>query len=292
MKRRGIKRRLDRLGGWLANTILRTIHAALRLLPPDRRVALGGAVGRTLLVRVPFIRKRADRNLALIYPMMPPEERAAAIAACGDNFGRVAVEQGMMGTFIARTDRFRPTGPGWDIARAEIAAGRAVVFASAHYGNWEAIRALFKAEGLSVAGVYRPHNNPFFNADFVASLEEVDETTFAKGSGTKDLIRHVREGGAVMILIDQKQTGSPLFDFLGHPAETALTPAKLALTSDAPLIPALARRMEDGTHFEAWLGAPIAQGTPEEMTEAVNAALTEGIERAPEQWFWFHRRWR
>ena len=144
-----------------------------------------------------------------------------------------------------------------------------------------------------MAAVYRSHNNPYFDADFKAALEVVRPAAFAKGKeGMRGLIRHVRKGGVAAVLVDQKQTGAPKIPFLGHPAETTTSVAKLAAATGALLIPTVCRRLSDGVSFEVLLGDPVPHGDEEEMMRAVNDQLSAWIDETPEQWCWYHRRWR
>ncbi|MBB5516236.1 KDO2-lipid IV(A) lauroyltransferase [Rubricella aquisinus] len=275
---------------WAANGLLRLYGRALRGLSYPNRVKVGAAVGRGLFARIPTARKRTFQNLERVAPTFDARK---ILRETSDNFGRVLVEETMMTEFLADPARFHVGGDGWADTLDALDAGRGPVIVTAHYGNWEGIRAAIRFAGHQMACVYRPHNNPHYNADFVASLHEVDPNAFPKGKeGTRGLVRHLRSGGGVMILADQKQTGAPLLPFLGHEAETALSPAKLALANDMPLIPAISRRRTDGMSFDVIFGTPITPSTPEQMMTDANAQLSDWIMEAPAQWFWFHRRWR
>lgn len=282
-----------RIADWLANSGLRIFNLALRPLPYAKRVAVGGAVGRAVFTRVPVARRRITRNLDRILPDLAPERRTAIIRGVADNFGRVLVEEGMMREMCAEPGRFHVSGPGWPLFLEAAARGEAPIIVTAHFGNWEGVRTVARDAGFPLAAVYRPHNNPYYNADFVASIEVTSPINFPKGmEGTRALMRHVKAGGPSMVLIDQKQTGAPELPFLGHPAETALTPAKLARSNKRLLIPAISRRRSDGLSFDVIYGAPIPPGSAEEMMRGANDALSHWITETPEQWFWFHRRWR
>lgn len=287
------RERLTDIWHYLSNGVLRLLKVLLRPLPYATRLRAGAWFGRNVMMRLPAARARVERNLDLVMPELDAAARARLIAGIGDNFGRVLVEEMFMAEVAADPSRFRASGPGLDILKAQRQAGKGAVIASAHYGQWEAARLSGRALGVAIAGVYRAHNNPYYNADFVAALRTVTPEAFSKGrQGTRDLVRHLRGGGVAAILVDQKQTGAPLLDFLGHPAETTLTAAKLALSMDIPLIPAISIRAKDGISFDSVFGAPIPPGDEAAMMQAVNDQLGAWILERPEQWFWFHRRWR
>ncbi|SOH95409.1 KDO2-lipid IV(A) lauroyltransferase [Monaibacterium marinum] len=288
-----IQRRLTDIGHYLSNAVLRVLGKALRLLPYSRRLRVGSWIGRAVLMRVPAARKRVHRNLDMVMPQLTKADRDRLITGIGDNFGRVLVEEMMMADVVSDPTRFRASGDGLEALVTAQEQGRGAIIASAHYGNWEGARASALAQGVEIAGVYRTHNNPYYNADFVAALRTLSPNAFSKGrQGTRDLIKHLRGGGVAEILVDQKQTGAPLIDFLGHPAETTLTAAKLALSMNIPLIPVITFRAADGETFDSVFAAPIPPSDEHTMMAAVNDQLSVWIRERPEQWFWFHRRWR
>ena len=110
-------------------------------------------------------------------------------------------------------------------------------------------------------------------------------------SGMRKLIKHLRGGGVMAILIDQKMRLGVPIDFLGHPAMTSTDIADLALRYELPLIPAYALRTTDGTHFRVELEAPIPHTDPVTMTQAVTDSLAARIRTDPTEWYWLHRRW-
>jgi len=285
--------RLTDIFHYLSNGILRVLGRVILMFPYSKRLKIGSWIGRNILVRIPAASKRINQNLDRILPDLTTTQRAKLITGVGDNFGRVLVEEMMMPDVIADPSRFRATGAGLDALEASRTDGKGAIIASAHYGNWDGGRVSALERGVEIGGVYRAHNNPYYNADFVASLRALSPNAFSKGrQGTRDLIRHLRNGGSVAILVDQKQTGAPLIDFLGHPAETTLTAAKLALSMKIPLIPVVSFRADDGESFDSVFGDPIPHTDEHTMMVAVNDQLSAWILERPEQWFWFHRRWR
>ena len=104
-------------------------------------------------------------------------------------------------------------------------------------------------------------------------------------------VRHLRGGGMGPLLYDVSAPG-PILPFLGHPAQTSLSAAEIALKIDAVMIPYFGIRQVDGLSFEVEVEAPIAHDTPENMLLAMNARLEAQIARNPSQWFWVHRRWK
>ena len=135
--------------------------------------------------------------------------------------------------------------------------------------------------------------NRYFNGHYVRAISRIGTPLFPRGKkGLGDMVRHLRGGGMLGLLVDQSMShGAPL-SFFGKTALTALSAAELALKYNALVIPTYAVRQPDGLSFEITVEAPIPDGTPEAMTQALNDSLESIVRRNLDQWFWIHRRWK
>ncbi len=111
-------------------------------------------------------------------------------------------------------------------------------------------------------------------------------------SGMGQMLRHLKGGGMLGILPDQRMGSGVPLSFFGQPALTGISAAEMALKYGADLIPTYAIRQPDGLTFRIVVDAPIPRGTPEAMTQALNDNLEALIRQYPDQWFWIHRRWK
>lgn len=265
---------------------------ALRL-PYERRLQLSAAVASRLLAPVLGWRARVRANLALVRPDLPRAEVERLARAVPAHFGRNLVEHFSGAEFTRRAAASPVSGPGLAAAEAARDAGRPIVFVTAHLGNYEAARAAMTARGFRIGVLYRPMSNPAFNPHYVAALEALGRPAFPRGRrGLAEMLKFLREGGALGILIDQHVSrGTPL-TFFGHTAYTALSAAEMALRHNAPVIPIYALRQADGVSFAVEVEAPIPPGSPEAMTQALNDSLERQVRAHMDQWLWMHRRWR
>ena len=104
-------------------------------------------------------------------------------------------------------------------------------------------------------------------------------------------MRHLRDGGIISILLDEKYPEGVRIPFLGHDALTSLSAAQLALKYDLPMIPAFGTRINDGNAFRVEFEAPILHTDSITMTHVFNNSLSVRIMANPEQWYWMLRRW-
>jgi len=282
-----------RLDYWLWDRALRIIIWLLLRLPYGWRVPIFGWLTSRIVAPVAGYDLRVRKNLAQILPDLPPAEVRRIERAVPDNVGRTMIEMYSGAEFIERAARHTPTGPGLAELEAASAAGRPVILVTGHFGNYSAARAALIARGHVIGGLYRPLDNPWFNEHYVAAMEGIGKPMFARGRrGMGEMVRFLRAGGKLGLLIDQRMQQGAKLSFFGHEALTALSAAELALKYDALLLPVYAIRQENGLDFDILVEASIPPGTPESMTQALNDSLEALVRQHPEQWFWIHRRWK
>ncbi|MEM9796380.1 MAG: lysophospholipid acyltransferase family protein [Pseudomonadota bacterium] len=276
---------------WMQAALLRTLLFAVAHLPFARRQVVMGAIVEWVVRLTPPLRARAMANLALIWPEMDEERRRAITFAAARNAGRTLTGIWFNADLARACADLPATGPGLDALREAKSQGRGALVVSGHFGQWETIRHVLKREGMETGAIYRPNNNPYYEPVFRAGIELGGQPIIPKGkSGNREMLRHLRAGGFFAILPDQwVKDGLPL-DFLGHQALTSPAAAELARRYDLPLVPAFAPVV--GGTPQITFEDPIPAGEPAKMMSAYNARLAAQVEAHPDQWHWFHLRWK
>lgn len=283
------------LGDYLENLPLRLADAATRPLSPAARGAFAAWAGRRIILNMPGLRRRILNNLAHVYPDMPASRAQEILRANAGNIGRAFFEMRLNTRIMAAAEAGNiPASGEQGIAtlRAAKASGRGALIISGHFGQWDAVRAWLKAEGMETGGIYREHNNRYFNADQLPQFRAAGTPLFPKGgAGMRQLIRHVSKGGFAAIMMDQKAFDGTPIDFMGKPAWTATGIATLALKYDLAYVPAYGIRQPDGVSFRVEFEPEIPHTDARTMTQAANDSLAARVHQMPEQWYWLHRRW-
>ncbi len=240
----------------------------------------------------PPARNRFDREAKRVFPNMKRSARAKLGQGMGRNMGRTLFEIYHDAEFQTQHHKFKASGPGLAALQAANAAGKGAIIVSGHFGQWEAVRAVIKMHGMESGAVYRPHRNSHYERRILAGIVAGGRPILATGRlGTKALVRHVRNGGIISILLDEKYAEGVRIPFLGHEALTSLSAAQLALKYDLPMIPAYGIRIDDKLEFRVEFEAPIPHTDSITMTRAFNDSLSARILEHPEQWYWMLRRW-
>jgi KDO2-lipid IV(A) lauroyltransferase len=277
----------------LRNKMLRGLIGLLLALPYTWRVPLCGWVMAYIIAPIAGYDKRVRDNLALIMPDLPQDEVRRMMRAVPRNVGRTLIEIYSGAEFIARATAEPLKGEGLAALDEAHAAGRPVILVTGHFGNYDASRAALIARGYRVGALYRPMGDADFNDHYVKAISRIGTPVFPRGrAGLADMVRFLRSGGMLGLLMDQHMGhGAPL-SFFGHPAMTALSAAELALKYDALVVPTYAVRRAGGLDFDIIIEPPIPHGTASEMTQALNDSLEHLVRDHLDQWFWIHRRWK
>lgn len=270
--------------------------ALCRLLSVDAASALGGAVARTLGPRLALTR-RAARHYARAFPDATETEVATAMRAMWDNLGRTAFEYPNL-TKIECYTGTRVTVLGAEHVDALRDDGRAGIFFSGHIANWEIMPLAVAQRGCDISLVYRAANNPHVDQMILRARGAITHTHVPKGTpGARQMVRLIKDGGHLGMLVDQKHNGGIEVPFFGHPAMTAPAIAQLALKYDLPLVPCAVRRTH-GAHFEVTIHPPLTHPNTGDATAdvrtlmgTINTFLEDAIRANPPHWMWLHRRW-
>lgn len=265
----------------------------LKLLPHRLRVPFAGWLTGRVLSPIAGWPKRIREHLAFAMPEMSDGERRALVRAVPNNMGRIVVElfsQADMTDIVASTP---VTGPGVAALDGALAQGRPAICVSGHFGNYDMFRRVAERRGFDVGGLYRPLNNASLNERYLAAIGSQGGRLFERGRrGFSGMIKHLRGGGMLALLIDQHMDRGAKLTFFGKPAYTAVSAGQLALKYDAVLFPVYAIRQPDGVTFEIVVENPIPHTDEETMTQALNDSLEAQVRKHPEQWIWTHRRWK
>lgn len=184
---------------------------------------------------------------------------------------------------------------GWERIEMARAAGRPLLILTGHCGNWELLAAALNVAGLGMAVVGRELDDQGLQARLLGLRSRFGSRTIVRGTpgAARDLLRTLRAGGALGMLIDQDTRVDGVWvDFFGRPAYTPVGAAEIALRLGACVLPTFIERLDDGGHLATIQPALALPGEPRAATQAMTERIEAQIRRVPEQWVWLHRRWR
>lgn len=284
----------------LEYALFRGAAAVLGLLPERAALALGGALGWMAGSVLRVRRAVVDDNLAGAFPEGSADWRRRVARASYAHLGREAVAAlRITGRGPEEVVR-RTTIVGLEAFREALRRGRGVVLVTGHLGNWEVGGAAFAARGLPVDAVAKGMANRRFGARLDASRRRVGVRLLTLEEAPREGLRSLREGRVLGLIADQDAREDGVFvPFFGREASTFRGPALFALRSGAPIFLGVSLR-EPGAPARYRVTVEPVPFVPtgdleadiRALTAAHTAALERAIRKAPEQYFWQHRRWK
>ena len=177
---------------------------------------------------------------------------------------------------------------------------KGVFVLTGHFGNWEMMSAAITLRFGRAAVVVRPLD--FAPMDrFMSDLRTRFGTEIIpQKRGMRRILAATKQNKAIGILMDQSVDWfqGAFVPFLGRLACTNKGLALMALKTGTPVVPAFSVRQKDG-RYRVILEREVElrrSGDKIREIEDNTALFTSIIEKYvlahPDQWFWFHRRWK
>ena len=269
-----------------------TVLKSLEWSPPGLAHRLARLYTRLLDAAIPRLRRVARRNLALALP------KADADAIADGIFHSIAR---LLVTF-AKLPSIRKDNldrwircEGLEHVEAARATGRGILFATAHFGNWELSAFAYALLVRPMHVVARPLDNPLIDALVERRRTLSGNHLIFKKDYARAILKALAANEAVGILIDQNAVPAEgaFVDFFGVPACAGTGFAKIAAHSGAAVIPGFALWAAEERRYVLRFYPPVSMsGDAARDTAALQAQLEAVIRAHPDQWLWIHRRWK
>jgi KDO2-lipid IV(A) lauroyltransferase len=242
----------------------------------------------------------ADANLSTAFgDSLSDEERAGIIRRAFLHFGTVFFDFFHLAYLPpARRDRhIRMEGE--ENLRAALGRERGVLLFTAHYGLWEIAPTPINPI-IPMKVVARPLDNVYLERILRRLRGRLGSEVISKFQAGREILKALRAGESVAILIDQNVLAQEavFVDFFGRPAATTPSLAMFHLRTEAPIVPVFCSPTSSRA-YRVRILPPVEvprSGDREEdvkrITEACTKIIEDQVRRTPEQWFWFHDRWK
>jgi KDO2-lipid IV(A) lauroyltransferase len=289
-----MRSRLEYAPVWL---IVKTIG----LLPRPLARAAGILLGQAVYLLHRRLRRVGLRNLTLAFPEMGPAQQRKILRGVFTSLGRLLAEFCLFPRYNRENAGRIAVYQGFENYEAARLRGKGVFLLTAHLGAWEIGSFVHSLHGHPMRIVIRELDNPYLNALVERYRTLHGNRTFGKQEFARGLLGAIKAGETVGLLMDTNMTPPQgvFVPFFGIPACTASGMARVALRTEAAVVPAF-------TIWDPELGKYRIQFEPaltllrtgdDEADVVANTALftraiEEVIRRYPDQWLWVHRRWK
>ena len=279
---------------------LRSAVAAMERLSFRRAGSIGERIGQFGYRPLGIRRAVVERQLTAAFPDRNAAEIERLARAAYANLGRTSVETAILPSYRRDQiiDLFEDV-QGWNIVEALLSRGKGLIVVTGHLGNWELGGAYVAARGLPIDAVARHMANPLFDRYLTRTRQRIGMSVVHDEDAVRRVPRSLRGGRVVAFLVDQGAVGlaSTWVPFFGRYAKTPRGPAVFALRLGTPIVFGAALRRPSG-RFQLTFEHVEARDTADREADVdrivadYTAALERWVRRAPEQYFWHHRRWK
>lgn len=241
----------------------------------------------------------ALKNLQNCFPEKSENEIQQIALNSWENLGRTSGELPHLTSYSdAKMQELCPISGIENVEAAENFAKKnntGFILVSAHIGNWEMASRMLLVLDKQTALIYRKANNPYVEKLIQKLRGNYTSFIIPKGdrSGVRDIVKHLKAGGRLGMLADQKMSEGVKIKFFGMDVMAPVTAGELATKYNMPIVMGRCIRDEKTKlSFVLKFETPIypEQNSAEEITQKMYNIYEKWIRQYPNQWFWQHNR--
>jgi KDO2-lipid IV(A) lauroyltransferase len=249
----------------------------------------------------PPLRRAALFNLRLAFPRWTDKERKHAVRRMIQQVGWMAAEFSQFPKYTRANIERVVVVDGYENFDAARRRGKGVLFLTGHMSAWELAPFAQALYGNPLHFLVRPIANARVDALINRYRCLSGNRPIEKNRSARAILRVLGEGGTVGVLSDHNTSleEGVFVDFFGIPASTTSGLARLALRTDAAVVPGFLswdrERRKYRLRFEP--AVPLARTGDEEAdvretTQRFTRVIEEYVRVHPDQWLWVHKRWK
>ena len=247
------------------------------------------------------LRRVGMRNLQLAFPQMAASERGKILRGAFITLGRQFGDFCRFPCYDRENVSALAVYDGFENFERAHSRGKGVLFLTAHLGGWEISSFMHAMHEHPLNILVRSLDNPYLDRLVTRYRTLSGNRVIPKQDFARGVLSALRSGETIGLLMDQNMTSDQgvFVDFFGIPACTSTLLARMALRTDAAVVPGFCvwdrtlRRYR--VRFEPAMQT-VRTGDEEADIIVNTAAYTRVIEdyarRYPDQWLWVHRRWK
>jgi KDO2-lipid IV(A) lauroyltransferase len=274
---------------------------SIGLLPRPLARALAILLGQLIYLFHGKLRRVGLRNLTLAFPDMSEPQRRKILRSVFTSLGRQLAEVCLFPRYTRENVPDVVIYDGFENFDRAFGRGKGVLFLTAHLGGWELSAFAHSIYGHPLSFLMRPLDNPYLDRMMRDYRTLHGNQSIDKDDPTRGLLRALKEGKVVGFLMDTNMTPQQgiFVDYFGIPACTASGLARIALRTDAAVVPGF-------TLWDSRLGKYILRFDPAltlirtgdleadlaANTQLFTKVIEDFVRRYPDQWLWVHRRWK
>jgi KDO2-lipid IV(A) lauroyltransferase len=247
------------------------------------------------------LRRVGMRNLAMAFPEKSEAERARILRGVFTSLGRELAELCQFPRYTLENVDQVVVYDGLENYEQAFGRGKGVLFVTAHFGGWELSAFVHSLHGHWLHVVMRPMDNPYLDRLLQSYRTMHGNRVVPKDDFVRGLLAAMKAGETVGILMDTNMTPPQgvFVDFFGIPACTASGLARIALRTDAAVVPGFTIWDESIGKYRLRFDPALTLIRTGDLeadivanTQMFTKVIEDYVRQYPDQWLWVHRRWK
>ena len=285
---------------WIEYAAVWVILKGLGVLPRPLARSFASGMMRFFYALLPRLRKTAEINLRIAFPDWSDDRRKKVIRGMLRNLGWMAAEFVRLPKYSKENIEETVALDGHENFLEGQRRGKGVLYLTGHIGAWELSSFAHALYGFPLHYMARRIDNPRIDALVNSYRCLPGNRPIFKNESARVMLKVLKDAGTIGILVDQNtMPGEAVFvDFFGKQASTTTGIARVALHTDAAVVPGYAAWDESLGKYRLRFEPPIElirTGDMErdvvENTQRFTKVIEDIIRKYPDQWVWVHRRW-
>ena len=264
-------------------------------LPHRWRIATGSALGMAGYFLAGSRRRIVKTNLALCFPHLDERECARLARDTFRSGGMSIVETAIAWLVGGRSVMNISAIEGLEHLERARAQGKGVILLGTHMATLDLAGAII-SPSVTLDVMYRANKNALMEHIMTTGREQLYPSAIERGD-IRQVIKNLKAGHIVWYGPDQDYgvRNSVFVPFFGVPAATTTAPSRIAKITGAPVIPFTHYRVDNNSRYRVLMFPPMEDfpsDSFEEDARRINAFVESCIREHPEQYWWFHRRFK
>ena len=263
----------------------------LRSLSETERNRLGIRIARFGYYLLSLRKKDSLKNIATAFPEKSDSEQNMILKKTYSFFAKSFMQ------FLSLPKSYRYVDievEGQELLDGALEKGHGIILATGHFSKWEIMSAWLGYSGYPCVAVAQRQKNRGADIFFREFRANTGMRMIYRKSSLKNMYRILKENKILILASDQDAKQRGVFvNFFNKPASTPKGVARFHLETGSDIFFISCYIEQNGKHkLQIQPVVPEGESTVKSITQAFTTLLEKKVREFPEQYFWFHRRWK
>ena len=255
-----------------------------------QRFYISSRIGSLLYDYLSLRKKEARKNIKNAFPHLKSNQVEKILKNTYLNFCHNFVE---LVSFPNSYKTIQIKVKGKRILQSFLKQKKGIVFITGHFGSWEILGQWVAKNVPLFVGVAQRQKNRGAHDFFINQRELAGTKHIIKGNSVKLMYKVLSNNGLLGLVSDQDAKKKGVFvDFFGTPASTPKGAALFHINTKAPLLLGICFKQNFKKYHIRFKAINTENKNLKEITQEYTSQLESYIKQYPDQYFWFHRRWK